>query len=658
MEISETRATNNFKFMSVGENEKKILVSAIDDNMNTKSFCIVDKDENIAVCGPRSHNISLLQRLFSFLRYTLCGRLTPTLIEPNVFFRTSYRNSTTMMEIFEFKKGEFLFLFQFNLPFRFRGYMLNRKFMIKTEKLNNQCRIEIFNVENFLICSCTFDCEKTLRFIPQNNIVCAVSNDTHSFKINAVISFEEEIPVFDDNHPLKGVDDICVLDITLGANKFIYRINNELFKYPIDHTNTIISTPFDSPFPNIMDGSEIIRVFDAVRMNNYSYNRYANGFLKEWSNFTLLDNEIYTTEYDHQSGITNFYKMHRLDVMYMFTISSKTVQISQTQYFNSLFRFPIILDLFNNSVTLLHPSSAFENQVLRKISTFYDCNDGKWKNAFFIDEDNYCKFYINNSYSNSFLRPNEMTSYDPLFNNNHFASVHTNGKEHHIYCNNQYVEGTDFHHIKLVNNIIWSVIGEDNLTTHVLDQESGRIVASNTYVLNGVVNTLVVNPYYQQECFIQYNTDKNFHNNLFSTKDTIFCVIVCLNEDLYSFIEVDYVEGAKACFIDQGLLVYGEKIYRFDDNQIKNIWNCNIQGELYSPRPGIAVGLTDLKDFNVEMCVTRFNDGNLNETFEIVNVLDFLSKCEYHVFFPRLEVLIGFVKSDENKFEDELTVQV
>ncbi|KAL0234632.1 hypothetical protein PCE1_001668 [Barthelona sp. PCE] len=548
-------------------------------------------------------------------QYSPHSILKPTLIEPTIFYRSSYRSRDERwkLELFEFCEGEFTFVRHVILPFKIHGVMLNGRFFVGIVREEDSWAHIIWDLDQErIVMRPSIDCTN-IQYVSHDGVAYVIHGADRAVK-TFMVDEGEEIPV----HCVLQNYSVYAMDHTPGCTRFITAENDTLFSCRIDKNSELIRTPFNG---NVEKGDIIARVLDVIVPQPTIRSRFPDVVCEHW-NFVCIDDEVYCSEYDGATGVTNFYRMDKHDVQCMFMLDEYSTPLSEIRA--ASFRdFPVHLDMYNNSAALIHcsPDSCFEGHVFHSMCRFYSSDTKKWDIAFATETKHSCYIYNDDgSIAATIDKPLDDTYCAEISfcGNSGAIFIRNDDDETILVLNGSRITCKDrVKYLRIVGNYVWYMDG-GHLVMHILNA-AGEVVKTVEKWM-GNIKRLVANPYCPQECCAQ-------------------CYIVRYDEqdeDLKCY-EFDYYRrSVNPCFIDTGILAYGNKVFEFDTSGIKKqrgvqLVNCYLQ----SPKPGVLVGYMNLKDFQVNKSILVFesSETELCVKTDTVSILEFLGDCDISTIF-------------------------
>ncbi|KAL0229708.1 hypothetical protein PCE1_003276 [Barthelona sp. PCE] len=406
--------TQNFSFRTL---KHQIAVSStFDDSFNNRTLELIEKHDGMVIYGPTSLD------QFSDSKYKDFDMMKPTLLEENIYYRTSHKGvSRSRVEFFEFRGGEFIFLEHRDLMFYFQGFMLNRRFLVNEKRSFDGKILEILDLTqeiNAVCCHINDDVQR-FRYIEQSGLVCVIGVPRRgNYKCLCVISLVESQPIVIGGHPLLDIG-IIALDLTPGAQHCIVEREGKPWACVVGDELTYLPFADDAylSFMNDFSSKEFVRILGSVVLCPMNYKFCFDVYCDQW-NFVLLENVIYCTEFDANSGQSIFYQMRKQTTRCMFCFGLDLIPLSEKLMNQNFFTFPIVGNFYKNSVTLLSPSDDFKNHTLQGMHRFYDLEEEKHSYSWFTeDDDRTCRLYIDDRLVASFDIPKDVRSYKVALNN-------------------------------------------------------------------------------------------------------------------------------------------------------------------------------------------------------------------------------------------------
>ncbi|KAL0229712.1 hypothetical protein PCE1_003280 [Barthelona sp. PCE] len=523
-------------------------------------------------------------------------------------------SSLTTIEMFEFNDGEFKKLEVYELPFSFRGCVLNKRFAVNaTQERSSTLEIIDFDerchvIDRFETFYPVFD------FLVQDGSVYVIY--TSNYDIIAKVTFTHEgIPMFINEFPLKHIN-VFFLDRTPENNRFITACRGEICLCSVDEDGAVCYSSDPREY-HISWGSriEFAQVMGVIVPDPSAYEHFPDVYSEVWD-FISLNGENYCSEYNEDSGSTIFYQLSKRMISCLFVLSSSFRNFTDEE--RSYAKFPVILDVLGNSATLLNPSpDLFGNDnVLVSVRRFYDLGSHEWRLGFVSNSKGVFYMYVGCDQINSFYNSqNNSEPLDVFFYNNHYISYFRDRDGGAVYLNNKKI-GEHARFPKLVGNTVWYISSESTLTMHVLDQETSEIVITNEFEFDEIIHELIENPYCENQCYIR-SFDECFIVNYTEENDT-FKVLMIDNDK-------DYVP----CFIDSGVIVCSDRVIYFSQG-IYALREIPVNdGGLHSPRPGIAVSYKCEDDYKVKCSYYELigETHSFSVTIQDIDIIKFLSQC-------------------------------
>ncbi|KAL0239242.1 hypothetical protein PCE1_004933 [Barthelona sp. PCE] len=591
MPRSKTVVSKNFTFTSFCN--LVVVTDIINEFQQEQPLSIIDKRSDLILHGPPVDD-SLLSG------YEKWSMLKPSLLDPSIFYRTIHMPSGSILELFKFFEGSFVFFKRLELSFFFSGCLIDRLYLVnrkRIEYMNSQ--IEIYNIDTEdSVFSDNFEVNQ-INCIVQDGIVYVIGVNMYSYKAVALVSFtKDDIPFLS-----KTFFDIVALDWTPGNNRFI--LNND---------RTVIC----ERLLNLQNCSEVAKVFGVYIPRPSFKDQFHDVFCRCW-NFISLDKEIYCTEYNEYSGDTIFYRICRRDVINcLFVLSNCTDIFSHVRYPMSLKRVPVLFNWFNQSIILLKPSTVFDNEAFIATTKFYDITAQKWSICFIIEATDEFKLYVNNE-TPIFHFPNRIFKHISL-NLNHIAVIYSTFGDSCAVINRNFVV-ENVQKVEIVGDRAWLIENNSVLKMLMLHHETGHVTNSVEHILLWCVQQMIVNPYCQDECVITCSTG-SLYVRFNPVSDSLDCVeIKCCGV---------------VCFIDEGMLLSGYKAYRFC-NEIEEwvIPSTFVEGKRFSPEPGVVAECRYIKGFQGTLRTLTFcnHTCSFSVTERNLDVVNFLSKCDVSFTF-------------------------
>ncbi|KAL0230660.1 hypothetical protein PCE1_004217 [Barthelona sp. PCE] len=547
-------------------------------------------------------------------------------MEPTVFYRKIRTQDDEgylqRIELYEFIDGEFVFIKFFEFP-NGEGCMLDRKIFL-SERTGNHSRkaLDIIDLEqNSRVHYERFVRVQKFQYLTQNDITYMIITYINGTKHIKMFEFTDlGVPYLVDNHPLRGIK-IFAIDRTPNDNRFIITHENEIFTCAIEG-GMLVTKYFTDISPEWKFFEEFSRISNVIIPLPSEYKRLMNVYCFQ-KDFVLIDGNIYCTEYDHTTGRTNFFQMYKRELNCWFYLDSSVVS-SFVRDYRSYKELPIIFDWLDNSVILLCPSkTGFKDHVLHSIHKFYESDTEHWINGYVIEEDCILRLHINETELASFEKPDCVLKYCVLFDNQFFIAYCTvkPRKESFFLTKYEVIPVGFIHSMKMVDNVVWFVRNRCILSTMVFCQESGLLIGYEEFVVQESIIELVHNPYSHDQCFLVGEQQ---------------CYLVHKKKNAFSIFCIERKKKFSACFIDRGLVIYGDMVYELTSEGIKSVREIPfVEGKLECVKPRLALRFTHLKQFQVQMCILSF-DGNIFRS-EIINVADFLAQCKVSATFSAFE---------------------
>ncbi|KAL0237627.1 hypothetical protein PCE1_001021 [Barthelona sp. PCE] len=597
----------------------KFIFSSTIESRNNKKICLMEKHDKLIIHGPIDEAaLQSSERKFS--------QLKPTLLNPKFFYRSiCISDARSVIELFEFINGEFVFIDRHELNLQHKkGCMLTERFLVNQKKIGrNQSSIDIFDLgnDNKLVFYVDYDYVLFKYFVHQDLPYLMVMGDPHSVIWMEVFSFTDEgVPFLTDDHALVGIR-YFALNVTPGKSHIILQHGKKIHTVSAEEGNNISTTTLDYKCPKFSSHHKEIAHVLNVCVPHPSAQKYDSDVLCEEWDFVSLEGDIYCTEYDQKSGSTRFFQMCKHLVKCMFILEDDSLRLF-TGIIDSVERlkkYPIIPNLFDGSVILLKNSGSFHKHRIHKVHRFYSIGDQKWHIGFLTIYKTNCFFYVDNEQVAKFrLRRN--AEIDAISASDiHYSVSYERG--YSVDVNANALDANLIENLRLVGNYAWYMENRHALTLLMLSEETGEITRKMQHSFDGSA-TVSANPYCPYECIVfQFNSAM---------------VVRCdpdKDEDAFCFHEIKFEPEAYHCFLDEGLLVYHDKVYEFNSLAIINDRNVPVfRGNLISPKNGVAMWMTPVEKFNVEIYTLTVSDDECDISSESLNVIDFLTECEITSF--------------------------
>ncbi|KAL0230846.1 hypothetical protein PCE1_003223 [Barthelona sp. PCE] len=265
----------------------------------------------------------------------------------------------------------------------------------------------------------------------------------------------------------------------------------------------------------------------------------------------------------------------------------------------SLEKHPVILDLYANTIALTHVSS--------------DQND----------ESFFC--YSNNDEVARIEKPTNARKLTNIsFNRHHcIASFAVEGGSEFFV--NGTLTGGDFDLLRypsLVGHNVWLLENNYKIVLLLLSTEESSVV-SKFYNHYERIKQLTCNSYCQNECFIRGTSEAQ---------------IILFDTDTQTFktFSVEFCGKSFPLFIDQGIVLYGERAYVFNSSGIQRVFDVSFfRKSLQSPRRGVAVHYSRLNNMKLSVGILTYDDCECDFRVEskTVEIYDFLSSCNVTCVF-------------------------
>ncbi|KAL0230452.1 hypothetical protein PCE1_004012 [Barthelona sp. PCE] len=604
-----------------------LIVSAVDDSLNTQSLCLMGKCNERVIRGPDqdryfSENGGLVMK---------SSLLEPSLLEPNIFYRTlGLSEGKTMIEIFEFVKGDFVFKKHFEIPFLAEVKLLNRQLMVvksNTDKSvdvdDKECNfiLEVISLEEAftnIFCSLV---KETVYFSVQNNKVHVVYELCNGFK-DVIIDIEGATVSFEVNNlPLR----IHAFDMTPGDHRFIVKHDNCFCSCSFE-SGQILFSPLNYQVPKFRKVTKIARVQDTVILAPDS--RVSSVELKclLW-NFVLLNGEIFCSEYNAENGRTEFFPVLKRQFDCFFTTKC-SFGFANVSNLVTLKNFPIFFDFFNNSIKVIKQSIDLKSKRHLNTQVFYNNVVEKWQYGSVWQNFEKCIVYIDGVEHFSFNKPNKGMDCYVIFNNYHFVSMYRWRKSKSMYINKAHFRRGCLDSVQVVGNRVWFCSGmKRNINVVLLSEVGGDVISHTSYCFGNNLKALevITNPQCQDEVFVRLmNGNSNVEVDIAVIKYSIAENSLCVIE-----IELPLRKGATACFVDESVFVYSDLLCFCSCTTNIPLDIPQKYSHCYCPITGVALFYSDVTDLLLELCIITFYDNysRFNVEFRCVDIAEFLSQC-------------------------------
>ncbi|KAL0238867.1 hypothetical protein PCE1_004558 [Barthelona sp. PCE] len=511
----------------------------------------------------------------------------------------------TRIEQFLFKEGEFKYFKSVVLPIAIDdGFLLNERFVVSIEHeiFDGETIMEIYDLvqDNILVYRKRWSFAK-VQYIAIDGVAFMISNTVRKFAFT-----DEGTPFVVDvlnNIRLIG------LDCTPDDNHFIISQCNELFTCSVCN-GELVKNPFVVYLPKSHIKTDISRIFDVIIQSSSEYDHHNSVYCESW-NFLMLNDEVFCTEYDAATGCSTFFKLYRNDVDCMFVLQNRFISLNERRY--NFSNFPITLDLFSNSITLLVPSKLnFEGHILRCTDRFYDINTQKWCSNYVTECNDYCYLYSNEKKVAEFKKPEEFEIRYISFNNFHFVALNECEQNFGVIINDLFLCRENVRCLRVAGDSVWFIRDDRVVELHVLN--GSTIFKSKEINIGAYVDRFLVNPYCPEECFIDCDRQSFF---------------LRFNYELNDFALFQVKGRCSPCFLDRSLLLVNGKIIMFGTNDVDSVTDVSfIKGALFSPMTRVVIGFTDFECYKVKMHIMRV-DVEHNYVVETRNIefFEFLSNC-------------------------------
>ncbi|KAL0232399.1 hypothetical protein PCE1_002740 [Barthelona sp. PCE] len=599
-----SKVSKNFILTPVGDN---LAVSSTNEDLNTRNVCIIYKNETLVINGPEVDED--LGREY--------GILTPTLLEPNFFFRetadTENNNVGSLIEVFEYFEGEFFIVNEYHLSFR-RVKLLNRRFLLRTGPApNHEKAFYVYDLYNKEVIY-TYIFNHALRFLVQDDVAYIFYHNGSGYEINMVFVFINGIPTLIKDHPLSGFVAVAC-DRTPGNNRFLFERDDELYTCSVDNEDVIWK-----PCEKIMHResmNDVAIILDVFVPHPFDSDDFPHIYCKA-RNFLLLDGNVYNVHYDYDSFVTTFFQVFKHYSDCLFILNKNTAPMPQDRFSVLQQEFPVIVDYYKHSLGICSPSSAFADQKLQRAFEFYNIDERQWHVGYVTMDQSMCRLFVNEKMTTSFPKLDDAQRITVVFNSRHYAVSYRRQRDFGVIVNGQTLGKHRVRYVQIVGDVCWILNGSD-LSMNVLDSETGAIVDSKEHQLDIRVRDHVHNPYCPEEIF-------------FKGLNRSIIVKYSEHSDDFRVFEVDHSDN-NACFIDVGVLLYGKSVYIFDNEELIRRKMRATKGPLYTPEPGVVVEHRWSKGLEVFIRIIKFEDGKLRGKTEFVSMIDVLSNYDISSVF-------------------------
>ncbi|KAL0232076.1 hypothetical protein PCE1_003072 [Barthelona sp. PCE] len=604
--------TENFIFTNFHE---IVIISSTNEVFNNRKLHLIDIYKELVFQGPPVpplYNDIVQSEKFDMLK--------PTLLEPTIFYRTMHLGTDrSITELFEFSEGEFIFVNQFDLPFSFEGFLLDKNYLVCQRKGNYKTVIEIVELRSSNIVFLKVCESEVVEFVEQYGCAYMVFGDHYS-NIMLFSYTDEGVPQLIHDHPFQNVK-IRALDRTPGYNRIVVEENEELCTCSVDENGVLSFHQEKYCFTKWNCRIEFINFLDIIIPHPRDRVHCHSTYCEYWD-FVMLDNQVHCTVYDSVTGFTTFHRIFKRDMKCLFLLGIDTLPfLNINQRTSTSFRnFPLCFDWVNNSICLFHPSSAMEGSTLHSVHRFYDINSQKWCIGYVVEEEGDC-IIIKPKKTVRFKNPKGIEYYNVSFNNKHHAITFKLRQGWFFKVNELSLNRNDIQSMTVVGNHVWFVIGFRIIAIYILDEETSVVNKEIEVEVGDMVVYLSPNPYCKDECFI------GCHNRCFIAKYD-------REEEMLKKYEIVLNDSHNLCFIDQGMVVYGNKLYGFDEDGISNTWNIALEEEILqkkmiSPNPGFVAWFEYINSFNLKMHTMTHNHDLTGLVIDSknLNVIEFLANC-------------------------------
>ncbi|KAL0233776.1 hypothetical protein PCE1_002282 [Barthelona sp. PCE] len=610
--------SNNFIFTPFSG---KIIVSSTEGYLNTRKLCIIDKRTDLSVQGP-SVDPKLSNR-FEMLK--------PTLLRPCIFYRTRSieRNVApactvyTLIELYLFEEGDFKFIADYEVPFSFNGCLLDERWLLTGKYTFQSTEITLITYdlkENIVVASETFILGWFHKYFVHEGVAYLISGKNS--RIVKMVSWANGKPSLVD--PVHKDLNIVALDMTPGDSRFIIEHSDKAATFSLNEDGELSSIPLDFLLPDLKGEEEIARILDVVVPRLSYRGQFLNVYCEHWD-FVTLGNDVFCTVYDARSGETTFCPLFRRDFDCIFVLGNVPMRLSYDRRSRTLMEYPLLFDLVGNSIKLLIPSSeGFKGDVLRNGKRFYDLDVQEWRVGYVTQNDREVRIYIGDS-EQSFILRKGIKNYDVLFNNRHYVAIFERRGQKTISINGEIAQVQATRCPKVVGNRIWYIKDRNILTMLELEAITGELIDSKELSFEGQWWCLYTNPYCAEECVM--------------AGSTTFIVRYSANEGILRCFEISSIKYS-VCFVDQGYLSYGGKVYKFGCDSITDMFDLDMYSDYtYSPERGIGFNYTQLDGNKVKIHTFKIKDDGTGVIVftQILDLVEFLSQCEISSLFSSFD---------------------